>query len=53
MADRRVIPIKPNNIIIGEPLVELDKLGVTDDEVIVYENEEVFIPRILKKYGFF
>jgi len=41
----------PDNILIGEPLVDLDKLGIEETENTVYENEEVFIPRILKKYG--
>jgi len=43
----------PDNIVVGEPLVSLKSLGITDKELTVYEDQEVFIPRILKKYGFF
>jgi hypothetical protein len=43
----------PDNIVIGKPIVDLDKLGIRPNENTVFENEEVFIPRILKKYGFF
>lgn len=53
---RPKIRLEPDNIIIGEPLVDLEDLGIdeySEEEVTAYENEEVFLPRILKKYGFF
>jgi len=42
----------PDNIIIGSPLVYLDKLGITENENTIFENER-FLPRLLVKYGFF
>lgn len=45
---------EPDNIIIGEPLVDLKSLGIDVlNESTVYEDGEIFIPKILKKYGFF
>ena len=43
----------PDLIVIGDPLVSLESLGFDDTDRVEYEYEEVFIPRILKKYGFF
>ena len=44
---------EPDNIVIGEPLVSIDKLGVKQKEETVFEKEEIFLPKILRKYGFF
>jgi hypothetical protein len=53
---RPKIRLEPDNIVIGEPLVDLESLGINiddEEEVTAFEDEEVFLPRILKKYGFF
>ena len=42
----------PDNIIVGSPLVDLDKLGIQESENTIFENER-FLPRLLVKYGFF
>ena len=44
---------EPDNIVIGEPLVNIEKLGIRQQEETVFEKEEIFIPKLLKKYGFF
>jgi len=51
----------PNNIIIGEPLVSLDALGIEENETVVrftfddLRNEQgnVFLPQVLKEVGVF
>lgn len=42
-----------DNIVVGTPLVELEKLGVTPEETTVFETEETFLPRILVKHRLF
>lgn len=44
--------MKPHNIIIGEPIVKLKSLGIEEFEETVHETE-LFLPKLLKKYGFF
>ena len=42
----------PENIVIGKPLVDLRLLGIENEEVTVFDQEK-FLPKLLKKYGFF
>jgi len=42
----------PDNIVIGKPLVELKLLGIEDNEITMFEDER-FLPKLLKKYGYF
>lgn len=51
----------PDNIVVGEPLVPLESLGVLSEEKTVRftfkelhnDNGEVFFPTLLKDLGFF
>jgi hypothetical protein len=42
----------PDNIVVGEPLVSLESLGISKKENTVFESE-IFLPRLLVKHGFF
>ncbi|MFW6029731.1 MAG: hypothetical protein ACOCRO_05700 [Halanaerobiales bacterium] len=44
--------MKPHNIIIGNLLVSEEELGIEDFENTV-KDEELFLPKLLKNYGFF
>lgn len=39
-------------VVIGKPLVSLETLGFTEDEVTLYTNER-FLPKILVQLGWF
>lgn len=40
-------------IIMGKPLCTLKELGFSQEDTIVFEDEELFLPRILVKHGLF
>ena len=40
------------NIVIGEPLVSLESLGIKENEE-VFRTDEIFLPKILKQFGIF
>ena len=50
-----------DNIVVGEPLVSLGALGVTEDETTIHivpekvknEDREIFLPLVLKTIGLF
>lgn len=44
--------MKPHNIIIGKPIIDLKKLGIEDYEKTI-KDKELFLPKLLKKHGFF
>ena len=44
--------MKPHNIIIGKPIVDIKELGIEDYETTI-KDDELFLPKLLKKYGFF
>ena len=43
----------PDLIVVGEPLCTFEELGFSEEDTIVYEDEERFLPRILVKHGLF
>ena len=40
-------------IVVGKPICNLESLGVTEEDTVVFEKEEQFLPRILVKHGVF
>lgn len=42
----------PDNIVVNEPLVSLESLGISKKENTAFETE-IFLPRLLVKHGFF
>lgn len=42
----------PENVVVGQPLVSLEALGISKKERTIFETE-TFLPRLLVKHGFF